>query len=174
MVYLRTRLHLGIIPNEQISRDLQRWSELSFGNTQDILNISIGSVLEHEQDEEPVIKRDETQFSDEGLTDGEWKKHLLLEELIGSMFSAKVRVFSNSMFCTSATLQVSPIGIEWHLCPGDTSVQIGSCRRRRKPLSFSRQDHLREHVQRHLPLGKLDGAKINVKLKLEQEKWLLT
>ena len=73
----------------------------SFGNTQDILNISIGSVFEHELDEEPVIMRDETQFSDEGLTDGEWKKHLLLEELIGSMFSAKVRVFSNSMFCTS-------------------------------------------------------------------------
>ena len=42
----------------------------SFSSTQDILN---GSVLQHEQEGEPVITRDEEQFSDDGLTDDEWK-----------------------------------------------------------------------------------------------------
>ena len=67
----------------------------SFSNTQDIVNILTGSILENEQDGEPVIVRDTEPFSDEGLTDGEWK-HLLLEESI----TAQVNVFSDSVFCT--------------------------------------------------------------------------
>ena len=44
----------------------------SFSNTQDILNILTGNLLDNEQDGEPALMRDEEQFSDEGLSDGEW------------------------------------------------------------------------------------------------------
>ena len=40
-------------------------------NTQEILHILIGSLLEHEQSGELVILRDEEQIADESLTDGE-------------------------------------------------------------------------------------------------------
>ena len=46
-----------------------------------MLNILSGSILENEQDGEPVILRD----SGECVTDGEWTHHLLLEDPIGSM-----------------------------------------------------------------------------------------
>ena len=38
-----------------------------------------------------AVMRDEEQFSDDGLTDDEWKNHLLLDEPIGSMPTAKIR-----------------------------------------------------------------------------------
>ena len=44
----------------------------SFSNTQDILNILIGSLLKHERSKESVILRDTGQFSGEGLTDDVW------------------------------------------------------------------------------------------------------
>ena len=73
MVYFRTRTHVGIIPDEQTSRDLhQRLSEPFLLEHAGILNILTGSHLEDEQDGDTVIMRDE-QFSDERLTDGEWK-----------------------------------------------------------------------------------------------------
>ena len=50
---------------------------------QDSLNILTGSLLENEQDGDPVMMRDEEQLSDEGLTDDEWKKHLFVEEPVG-------------------------------------------------------------------------------------------
>ena len=68
-------------------------------DTQDPLNILTG-ILENEQDGEQVVLRDEERFSGEGLTDDAWNNHLLLEELIGSMLTTRVRVFSNSVFCT--------------------------------------------------------------------------
>ena len=43
--------------------------------------------------------RDEEQFSDECLTDGEFQNPLLLEEPIGSMLTVKAHVFSDSVFC---------------------------------------------------------------------------
>ena len=66
---------MGIIQNGQFSRNLhQRLSELCFLEyAQDMLNILCGSLFEHEQERVPVILRVEEQFSDEGLTDGEWK-----------------------------------------------------------------------------------------------------
>ena len=68
----------GIIPHEQISGDLhQRFSELCNLNTQEILNILTRSLLDHEQDGEPVVLRDEERFSGECLTDGK-KKNLSL------------------------------------------------------------------------------------------------
>ena len=71
-----------------------------FSNTQDILNILTGSLLQNEQGGEPAVVRDEERFSGECLTDGEWKNHLLLEEPTESMLYAKVHVFSDSVFCT--------------------------------------------------------------------------
>ena len=65
-----------------------------------MLNIVTGSLLHSEQDGEPVLLRDEETLSGEGLTDGEWKNHLLLGESIGSMLTAKVHVFADSVFCT--------------------------------------------------------------------------
>ena len=53
------------------------------------VNILSGSLLQIEQDEEPVIMRDEDQFSDEGPTDDEWKDHHKSEQPIGSMLTAK-------------------------------------------------------------------------------------
>ena len=44
-----------------------------FANTQDILNILVGSLLENEPGEDTVILRDKRQFSGEGLTDDDWK-----------------------------------------------------------------------------------------------------
>ena len=81
--------------------------------------------------------------------------HLLLEEPIGSMLTAKVRVFSNSFFCTGPRVldRVSasqiwgekaeavvkstdrkdrndiagqPIDIEWHVCPGDNRANAAN------------------------------------------------
>ena len=60
----RTRLHVGIIPNEQ------RLSEVCFLKHAGILNILTVSLLENEQDEEPVVVHNEEHLSDEGLTDG--------------------------------------------------------------------------------------------------------
>ena len=75
----------------------------SFSNAHEILNILIGSLIENERSEEPVILRDEGQFSGGGLadlTDVECKIHLLLEESIGGMLTATAHVFSESVFCT--------------------------------------------------------------------------
>ena len=58
-------------------------------------------LVEDEQDGEPVLMRDEEQYSEDHLTDGEWKQHILFEEPIGSMLTAEVRVFSDSVVCTS-------------------------------------------------------------------------
>ena len=48
---------------------------ISFTDTQDILNILIGRLTGDEQNEEPVFLCDE-EFSGEGLTNDEWKSHL--------------------------------------------------------------------------------------------------
>ena len=69
-------------------------------NTQDMLYVLTGRLLEHEQDEQPVIMRDEGPLPCEGLTDEEWENHLLFEETIGCMLTAKVLVSSDSVFCT--------------------------------------------------------------------------
>ena len=44
--------------------------------------------------------RDEEICSGKCWTDGEWENHLLLEETIGGMLTAKLHVFSGSVFCT--------------------------------------------------------------------------
>ena len=72
-------------PNQSYIKGCQN---CSISKLPDILSILIGCLLEDEQEGEPVIVRDE-QFSDEGLTDDEWKNHVLLEETIGSMVTAK-------------------------------------------------------------------------------------
>ena len=56
------------------------------------------------------------------------------------------------------------IDIEWHVCPGDASVQLLQNEQEfmsetgHAPESFG-QDHLREHVQRHHQLKKSEGSK---------------
>ena len=75
LVNFRTRLHVGIVPTEQISRDLhQRLSDLFLleyaGPTEHILT---GSLVDNEKHGEPIMTRNEEHFSDEGLIDGEWK-----------------------------------------------------------------------------------------------------
>ena len=68
----------GYHSNEQISGDLQRRLSELFHLEYEIdvytymLNILIGSLLENEQDGEPVIVHDDETFSCECLTDGEW------------------------------------------------------------------------------------------------------
>ena len=68
-----------MIASFQMSRSVQTCirgcQDFSFSNTQDILNILTGSLLGNEQNGEQVILREEEQFSDEGLTDGEWKNY---------------------------------------------------------------------------------------------------
>ena len=69
--------------------------------TQNYLNILIGSILEDELSEEPVILHDGGQFSDDVLTNDEWKSHVFLEEPNWkAMLTARVHVFSDSIFCT--------------------------------------------------------------------------
>ena len=52
------------------------------------------------------------------------------------------------------------LDIEWHVCLGDTCVQrlhrfrVFMSETQHEPGSFSRQDHVREHVQWHHKLGK--------------------
>ena len=70
-------------------------------HTQKTLNVLICILLGNAQDVEPVVVRDEELLSDKGLTDGEWRLHHSLKEPIGSMFAAKVHVFSDSVFSTS-------------------------------------------------------------------------
>ena len=118
-----------------------------------MLNILTGSLLVNEQDEPTVVISYEQQFSAEGLTDDSWNNHLLLEEPIGSMLTAKAHVFSdtvsrrglgvlhpssasklanrwqkqscNSDNCKNRNDTVGQsIDIEWHVCPGGTSVHI--------------------------------------------------
>ena len=55
--------------------------------------------LKNEQDGEAVMLRDEETCSGKCWTDGEWENHLLLEEPIGGMLTAKLHVFSGSVFC---------------------------------------------------------------------------
>ena len=59
-----------------------------------------GVLLENDQEGGPVFTRDEEQFSNEGLTDDNWKNHLLLEEPFGNMLTAQVHVCSDSVSCT--------------------------------------------------------------------------
>ena len=154
MVYFRTGLHVGIIPNEQISRYtcISGCQNYSFSNTQDILNILTGSFLENEWDGEPAILRDEERCSGECLTDGEWKNHLLLGaswEHVHSNCACLLRLsllhwFRFAGFHQCIKIQVKEgrishekrqlqeqkrhwrgrIQIEWHVCPADTSLQI--------------------------------------------------
>ena len=87
-----------------------------------------------------------TNFQTEGLTDGEWTNHLLLEELIGSMLNAKVRVFSDS-------LQVS----RWTL---DGTCVLLTC------SEFSGQDHIfASNVHRTSPTGNVRKYEQHVFLK---------
>ena len=125
----------------------------------------------------------EEQCSAEGLTDGEWKNHLLLEEPIGTQFSAHVlahwiqsvlqkngkkraeAVMTRGNCKNRNRIAGRSIDIDWHACPGDTSVQILQKLQRftsetgHGPESFPYKD-----VQRRHQLGKLQGAK-NVQLK---------
>ena len=75
-------------------RDCQNYS---FSTTQVILNTLTGSLLENEQHGEPGILRAKKDFQ----ATGEWEHHLFLEEPIGSMLTAKVHSFSDSVFSTS-------------------------------------------------------------------------
>ena len=97
------RVHVGI-PNEQIRRDLhQRVSELFLCKYAGYSEHPDWQSSEHEQDEDPVILRDEETIPRKGLADGEWNHHLLLEEPSGSMLTATVHIFSDSVFCTGAS-----------------------------------------------------------------------
>ena len=57
----------------------------------------VGSILANEQDERPIVVRDEVEFSGEGLPGDQWGNHLLFEEPMGSMLISKVHVFSDSL-----------------------------------------------------------------------------
>ena len=112
MVYFRTRLHVGIIPNEQISRDLhQRLSEQFFLEYTDHIEHLYWSFFffENEQDGEPVILRDEEPSSDEDLTDDELRNYLLFEEPNGSMLTAKAHVFPDSILCIAQVRYIPPV-----------------------------------------------------------------
>ena len=73
-------------------------TDRSFTNTEDFLYILIGSLLEDEQTEEPVTLHDHGTFSGERLENDEWKCHLLLQERIGTVLTAKVHVFPDAVF----------------------------------------------------------------------------
>ena len=69
---MRTSFQMSHIV-ETCTRDCQN---SSFTNAQDIRNILIGSFLEDEQSEEPVILHDQGTFLGEGLDIDEWTNHL--------------------------------------------------------------------------------------------------
>ena len=126
---------------------------ISVSNTQEMLNILTGSLLEHEQCEEPDLTRDEEHNSDEGLTDDGWNHHVLLEELLEeasqptrmssrtqlsaqaqklwirpvlvNMWKRKQKQIMKSDTCKNRNdIAGQSIDLEWHECPADTSVQI--------------------------------------------------
>ena len=92
----------------------------SFLNTQDIVNILSGSLLENERNEDPVILRDASQFSSECLTDDECESHTLFTQ---SATLVQVRlmpsVLGKSDSCKNRNdIASQSIEIEWHVCPG--------------------------------------------------------
>ena len=99
-LYFCTWSYVARISSQQICGDcITGCQHCSFSTTEDILNILTGNVLVHEQDGQPVL-RDEEIFSGECLTDGKRKNNLWLEVPNPSMFTATVRVFSDSIFIT--------------------------------------------------------------------------
>ena len=100
MVYFRTCLLVGITPSRSVETGVRGCHDYSFSDPQDLLNILTASLLENEQGGEPDILRGEERCSGECLTDGEWKDHPLLGGPFGSMLTARVHVFSDSVFCT--------------------------------------------------------------------------
>ena len=94
--------------------------------------ILIGSLLEDEHSEEPVILHDQAQIV---LGSDEWKSHYFFEKPMGTMLTAEVHVLpvhqtfrkqgveKATVARTETTLQVSR-DTDWYVCLGDTSVQI--------------------------------------------------
>ena len=66
-----------------------------------MLNILLCNIVRNEQSEKPVILRDESRYSSEGLTDDQLQHHASFEEPRESALTAKAHVFSDSVFCTS-------------------------------------------------------------------------
>ena len=68
-IFLRDCMWASIIQmSRSVDIGIRGCQKFYFSNTQDILNILTGSILENEQDGEPVILCDEERFSGEGLT----------------------------------------------------------------------------------------------------------
>ena len=65
-------------------------------DTQDCLNLLVGSLLASEHSEDPVILHDGGPFSGEGLTDYDLKSFFSRAD--GSMLTARVYVFRDSVF----------------------------------------------------------------------------
>ena len=78
-------------------------SLLTLGRSLDkrvLIHTACPELNENEQDGDPVVVRDGEQFPGGCLADGERENHLSLEDPIGSMLTAKVHVFSDSVLCT--------------------------------------------------------------------------
>ena len=98
---LRTGLHVGIFQMSRIFDTYTRCCQnSSCSNAQGISEHPDLEPSGRWHNEEPVILHDGWEFSGEGLKNDEWKSHLFFEEPIGGMLTAKLHVFSDSVFCT--------------------------------------------------------------------------
>ena len=101
VLYFRMLLHVGIIPNERDRSDLhQALSEQFLVEHKGHPEHLCWDSLKNEQSEEPVRLCDECEFAAESLADDKWKNHLLFGEPMGSMLTAEVHAFSDSVLCT--------------------------------------------------------------------------
>ena len=121
---------------------------LSAVDSLDVLTLRNSFVHKKKQDGEPVILHDEERFSGECLTDGEWKnsrsrlgacahacllKLSLLHRHRFAGFYQGVKTWENtadavmkSVNCKKNRNDIAcqTIQVEWHVSPGDTSVQM--------------------------------------------------
>ena len=101
MVHLRTRFHVGLISDEQSSRDFVKGCQnSSFTSSQEIRNMLTGGVVENQQDEEPDMFHDRETFPGGRLTDGDWKNLTTFRRGDGKHAHCKSACVLGLIFCT--------------------------------------------------------------------------
>ena len=92
---------MGTISNERtVETHTRGCHNSSVTNTQDTLNVLIGSLRKMSKVKNQSFCVAEDNCPVTGLTNDEWNSHVFFEEPIGTVLQANVRVFSESIFCT--------------------------------------------------------------------------
>ena len=146
-----------------------------------MLNLLSGSFFDNEQDDGPVIWRDEDRYSGECLTDGEWESHSLITRgadwdhahcqracfLRFSLLQRPTCVGLNQCFKHLGTKRQKgrrlalngTYVLETHIGADTANTTTNHVGERARTREFSRQDHAHEHVQHHR-LRKYKGARV--------------